>query len=267
MPGQPARLPCSAMDALRQVVPPGAVGATGPCWDITSATLLRAHPDAPSVHRFTPDTGADEATVVPQQVGAVVPRARGGLVLNLRDGIALLDGAGARHWLCYWARPGRHAGAAAVDGSGTLWATSVPDRGTGWLVRVAPDGAATVVRQDAAGAGIACDPDSSLLYLSDPAGRVDVLDPDTGDRRPLCPVPEPGGLCLDAEGAVWVTVPGGVRRYLPDGTADVAVPVPAATGCAFGGMALTDLYVTTADGALLVLPDAGQGRPTTVFAG
>ena len=48
----------------------------------------------------------------------------------------------------------------------------------------------------------------------------------------------PDGACLDADGGLWSARYGGgaVQRYLPDGTADIRIAVPASkvTCCCFG---------------------------------
>lgn len=67
------------------------------------------------------------------------------------------------------------------------------------------------------------------------------------------------GVCVDADGNVWVV--GGWRRsgpgprlYVFDATgalvASYAIPADSPNACAFGGVALTSLYVTTGDGCL-----------------
>ncbi|MFI5036651.1 MAG: SMP-30/gluconolactonase/LRE family protein [Acidimicrobiales bacterium] len=60
----------------------------------------------------------------------------------------------------------------------------------------------------------------------------------------------PDGLCVDAEGAIWVAQWGGrcVRRYAPSGEviARVEVDTPHPSCCAIGGANGTTLYVTTA---------------------
>jgi sugar lactone lactonase YvrE len=91
----------------------------------------------------------------------------------------------------------------------------------------------------------------------------------------------PDGLTVDADGCVWVALwdGGAVRRYTPDGELDrvVELPVPRPTACGFGGVDLTDLYITTArtgleaphplSGSVLVVPGAGKGLPQPPFAG
>jgi sugar lactone lactonase YvrE len=269
-----------------------------PTWDVRTQTLLWVDILGRRVHRFHPDRGTDEVVELPQHVGAAKPRSDG-LVLNLRDGVALLATDGSRRWLAYWARDGVRGNDAAVDPAGRLWAGTMrydQAAGGGWLVRVDPGGRATVVLNDVTiSNGIAWNPEATRMYYVDsPTRRVDVFDydRDTGEvtaRRALCAVKDtdgvPDGLCVDADGGVWVVVNGGgaVRRYTPTGRLDreVALPVSQPSACCFGGTDLTDLYLTTTRedmterqqsaeplaGSLLVLPDAGVGLPTTTFAG
>jgi sugar lactone lactonase YvrE len=264
----------------------------GPTWDAATSTLLWVDILGSAVHRYDPGRGIDSVLPMPQHVGAAKPRSAGGLVANLRDGVALLDADGSQRWLVYWEREGVRGNDAAVDGAGRLWAGTMrydaADAG-GWLARVEPDGAAKVLLDDVTiSNGIAWSPDNTLMYYIDtPTGRVDVFDYElaTGsatDRRPLCTVEgSPDGMCVDADGCLWVAVWGGgaIRRYTPEGKLDREVPVPVSqpTACAFGGPDFTDLYVTTAReglqepeelaGSLLVLPDFGVGLPSTLFAG
>ena len=265
-----------------------------PTWDHSSGTLLWVDVLGSEVHRYSPHNGDDAVLEVPQHVGAAKPRSRGGLVLNLRDGVALVDRDGTKTWLVYWARDGVRGNDAAIDPAGRLWAGTMrydEDPG-GWLARVEPSGDAKVVL-DGVGVsnGIGWSPDGSLMYYVDSSERrVDVLDydRDTGearDRRPLVAVDRgvPDGLTVDASGAVWVALWGGsaVRRYTPAGEldAEVELPVGQPTACCFGGHDFTDLYVTTARtglsgdalgelaGSVLVLPGAGEGLPSPAFAG
>ncbi|ONI81094.1 calcium-binding protein [Actinosynnema sp. ALI-1.44] len=268
----------------------------GPTWDAMSSTLLWVDILAPEVHRWNPSTGVDERTTAPQHVGAAKPRAGGGLVLNLRDGIAIVDSAGQHRWLSYWARDGVRGNDAAVDAAGRLWAGTMrydEGEGGGWLALVEPDGKATVVLDKVTiSNGIGWSPDSTLMYYVDtPTGLVDVLDYDvatgsvSGRRRFVDVDGSPDGLCVDADGCVWVALwgAGQVRRYTPDGKLDRTITVPASntTACCFGGDRLTDLYITTAraglsdaelarepmSGSVFVVPDAGAGLPSTVYAG
>ncbi|MEU8823466.1 SMP-30/gluconolactonase/LRE family protein [Streptomyces sp. NPDC048636] len=270
----------------------------GPTWDPTARRLIWVDILAARVHTYDPATGDRTTLATEQHIGAAKPRARGGLVVNLRDGVGLYGADGGFRWLLREVVPGRRGNDAAVAPDGSLWAGTMrydAAPGGGTLTRIAPDGGRTDVLSDVAVSnGIGWSPDGRLMYYVDtPTRRVDVFDGDGGRgpaefsaRRPFVRLEEgagqPDGLCVDAEGAVWVALwdGGAIRRYAPDGTLDrvVELPVPRPTACAFGGPDLTDLYVTTARvgvnpaaaplaGSLLVVPGAGRGRAQPAFAG
>ncbi|MEV5538162.1 SMP-30/gluconolactonase/LRE family protein [Saccharopolyspora shandongensis] len=268
-------------------VPAEARSGQAPTWDVGTDTLLWTDAPAHTAHRYVPGQ-ADHVMGLPQQVGAAKPRSRGGLVLHLAEGIALYDAGGEqRTWLVYWARDGVRAGATTIDRRGRLWATTLG--AGGWLARVTSDGSANIAVPDlVAGHGIGWSPDDTRMYLSDGAARrIDVLDFDlaagaAGNRRALCDVDgEPGGLCVDDAGRIWVAVRdrGEIRCYTAEGELARTIPLPARrpTDCCFGGPDLTDLYVTTArdavpdpteaDGALLILPNTGTGNRPFAFTG
>ena len=271
----------------------------GPTWDAGTGSLVWVDILGSAVHRFDPGPGTDEVTPVPQHVGAAKPRTNGGLVLNLRDGVGLLEPSGELRWLVYWAREGMRGNDAAVDPAGRLWAGTMrydQQPGGGFLARVGTGGQATVVLPEVTiSNGTGWSPDESRMYYVDsPTRRIDMFDfeIDTGetrDRRPFTEIGDtdgvPDGLCVDADGCVWVAVNGGgqVRRYTPDGALDrtVDVPVRQVTACCLGGPDLADLYVTTARerftdvdaaaqplaGSLFVATGIGGGLPSARFPG
>lgn len=276
-----------------------AVLGEGPTWDHGSSTLLWVDVLSSEVHRYAPARDDDAVLTVPQHVGAAKPRTMGGIVANLRDGIALIDRDGTRRWLVYWAREGVRGNDAGIDPSGRLWAGTMRyDQAAdeGWLARVSGDGSAKVmVAKVNTSNGVGWSPDGRLMYYIDtPTRRIDVFDfddasGDVSNRRTLCMVGGtdgwPDGLCVDASGCVWVALWGGhaVRRYTPSGELDreITVPVDQPTACCFGGPDFTDLYVTSArvglpesallerplSGSVLVLPGVGSGVPSAAFAG
>ncbi|MFG2733762.1 SMP-30/gluconolactonase/LRE family protein [Streptomyces harbinensis] len=267
----------------------------GPTWDPAAGRLIWVDILGSRVHLFDPATGRRTVLPVEQHVGAAKPRAGGGLVLNLRDGIGLYEanGTGFR-WLHREPVPGRRGNDAAVAPDGSLWAGSMrydEAPGGGSLIRVDTDGTVhTVLPEVTISNGLGWSPDGARAYYVDtPTRRVDVLTfTDSGEvrRAPLVDtssVPgSPDGLTVDADGCVWVAFWGGgaVRRYTPAGELDrtVRLRVSQPTACAFGGAGLSDLYITTAAvgtdpaveplaGSVLVLPDAGRGLPQPAFAG
>ncbi|MFG1669900.1 SMP-30/gluconolactonase/LRE family protein [Streptomyces sp. Y7] len=265
----------------------------GPTWDARSGRLLWIDILGSRVHTYDPVSGRRTVRTTPQHVGAVKPRVGGGLVLNLRDGVGLLDPDDTFRWLHHEPVPGRRANDAAVAPDGSLWAGTMrydEAPGGGSLSRFTGDGAVDLVLDDVAVSnGTGWSPDGSRMYYIDsPTRRVDVLDHADGrvrDRRPFVEIEDgagfPDGLTVDADGCVWVALWDGsaVRRYTPAGVLDrvVELPVPRVTACAFAGPDLTDLYITTARvgltsplplaGSLLVVPGAGKGLAQPAFRG
>ncbi|MEU1789872.1 SMP-30/gluconolactonase/LRE family protein [Streptomyces sparsogenes] len=266
----------------------------GPTWDAAAKRLIWVDILSSRVHTWDPATGRRTVLVTEQHVGAAKPRAGGGLAVNLRDGVGLYGADGGFSWLVREAVPGRRGNDAAVAPDGSLWAGTMrydEATGGGTLSRIAPDGSRTEILPDVTVSnGIGWSPDGRLMYYADtPTSRIDVFDvagAQVTGRRPFARIEDgagfPDGLCVDAEGGVWVALwdGGAVRRYAPDGTLDrvVELPVRRPTACAFGGPDLTDLYVTSARvglgpaeqplaGSVLVHAGAGQGLAQPAFAG
>ncbi|MFE8943748.1 SMP-30/gluconolactonase/LRE family protein [Streptomyces sp. NPDC007856] len=265
----------------------------GPTWDPATGRLIWLDILGMRVNTYDPVTGRRTVRTTEQHVGAVKPRAGGGLVLNLRDGVGLLDPDDTFRWLHHEPVPGRRANDAAVAPDGSLWAGTMrydEAPGGGTLTRLTGDGTVqTVLSDTTVSNGTGWSPDGRLMYYVDtPTRRVDVFDHDgehVQGRRPFVEIEEgagfPDGLTVDAEGCVWVALwdGGAVRRYTPAGVLDrvIPLPTPRTTACAFGGADLTDLYITTArtglsaphplSGSVLVIPDAGKGLPQPAFEG
>lgn len=269
----------------------------GPTWDPVAQRLIWVDILSSRVHTYDPSTGRRSVLATEQHVGAAKPRAGGGLVVNLRDGVGLYDSAaqgGAFRWLHHEVVPGRRGNDAAVAPDGALWAGTMRyDEGAGGgnLIRLTGDGAATEVFGDVTVSnGTGWSPDGrSLYYIDTVTRRIDVLELREGQlplsRRPLVTIEAdagfPDGLAVDADGCVWVALWDGaaVRRYTPSGALDrvIELPVVRPTACAFGGAGLRDLYITSArtgleaphplSGSVLVVPDAGQGVQQAAFAG
>ena len=270
-----------------------AILGEGPTWDPAHNRLIWLDILGARINTYDPVSGHRTVRVTDQHIGAAKPRTGGGLVLNLRDGVALLDPDDSFRWLHHEPVPGRRANDAAVAPDGSLWAGTMrydEAPGGGTLSRLTGDGSFETVLDDVAVSnGTGWSPDGRRMYYIDsPTRRLDVFDFEAGrpvNRRPLVEIEEgagfPDGLTVDADGCVWVALwdGGAVRRYTPEGALDrvIALPTPRVTACAFGGADLTDLYITTATvglksphpvaGSLLVLPGAGKGLPQPLFAG
>ena len=177
-------------------------------------------------------------------------------------------------------------GECAPDGSlflGSMAWDGAPDRGA--LLRINADlTVETVEAMVTISNGIAWDQARGVAYYVDTGtGHIDVIDSDPEGawraRRPFATLGAPDGICLDADGAVWVACYGGgeVRRYLPDGTLDTRLRLPTRFPTSVG-LDGTALYITTSRypdqatgddvaGALLRAEVAVPGRPAAMFAG
>ncbi|GAB1690764.1 SMP-30/gluconolactonase/LRE family protein [Krasilnikovia sp. M28-CT-15] len=238
--------------------------AEGPWWDAAARQLVFVDIVSGVVHRYSPQTNHLESLRIGQPVGAAVPRASGGLVLALRDGVAVWDGVNPPTMVCDLEGdvPGNRLNDAKCDAAGRLWVGSMASTpAAGSLYTVLPDyshvrvlGGVTISN------GIGWSPDNNTMYYNDSRTfRVQAFDFDlssgclSGGRTFARLSPEegePDGLTVDADGYVWIATFGGgaVRRYDPAGRLDGLIEFPArkVTSCAFGGTDLDELYVTTA---------------------
>jgi sugar lactone lactonase YvrE len=243
----------------------------GPLWDQREQILWWVDLTGKRLHRFDPATGENTELVVEQEIGAIVPRASGGLVAAARDGFAALDADGRLSTLALVEanRDEIRMNDGKCDRAGRFWAATMAfdaSAGAGALHVLEPDGSLRVTISGLTiGNGIAWTADDKTMYYIDSmTQRVDAFDFDLdkgllGERRHLieiAPSERPGrlrvpdGMCIDVEGCLWVAIYGAgqVCRYRPDGSLDTVVelPVENVTCPAFGGADLRDLYITTA---------------------
>jgi sugar lactone lactonase YvrE len=273
-----------------------------PHWDDRTNSLLFVDLTGGAVFRYDQSGAKLGSFSVGQEVGAVVPRRGGGLVLAVRDGIAVTSDAGQGFELMAPVErdvPGNRMNDAKCDLAGRLFAGTTafdfsPDSAA--LYRVEPDWSfEQVVRGVTQSNGLAWSPTGDRMYFIDSATQgIDVLDYDAGTgsaghRRRLVTIDRdhgiPDGMTTDDQGNLWVACFGGaaVRCLSPAGEqlGEVAFPVSQVTSCAFGGPGLADLYVTSAAyrlspeqlkrephaGATFVCRPGAVGMPASSFAG
>ena len=273
-----------------------------PHWDQRSMTLLFVDLTGGTIFRYDQSGTALSSFSVGQEVGAVVPRRDGGLVLAVRDGIAVATDAGDNFELTAPVErdtQGNRMNDAKCDPAGRLLAGTTAFDFTpqaAALYRVEPDWSYDrIVRDVTQSNGIAWSPGGSQLYFIDSATQsVDAFDYDTdtgsvGNRRRLVTIERahgiPDGMTVDSRGNLWVACFGGgaVRCFSPAGEQldEVLFPVSQVTSCTFGGPGLADLYVTSAAyrlsterlkrepraGATFVCRPGVAGVPASSFAG
>jgi sugar lactone lactonase YvrE len=271
-----------------------------PLWDEREQMLWWVDSRWPAVKRFDPASGAVMMLVLPEVVGSIAFREKGGLLAATKSGIHFLDPAGGP--LEARANPEAHLpenrfNDGRCDRQGRFWAGTMCDARrdpAGSLYRFDADFACTKLRNAIIiPNSLAFSPDGRTMYFADTnrhtiwaydydpasgAAAKERVFADTGSGRP-------DGSCVDAEGCLWNAEYGGWRlvRYSPAGKVDRVIDLPVAnpTCCAFGGEDLGTLYVTTATqrltaedlaqqplaGSLLALRPGATGLPESRFAG
>jgi sugar lactone lactonase YvrE len=265
----------------------------GPVWDEIADRLYWVDILAGLVHVHDPAGAADRVIPIGEQVGSIGLYPDGALLLAARTDVRRCDpetGAQAVIARCAHAEPARfNDGKCAPDGyffAGTITDATTP--GGALLYRLGTSQSIEPVLHGLTIAnGLGWSPDGTVMYHIDtPTGRIDRFDYRDGtmvSRLTLVQIPAgagvPDGLCVDAEGGIWVALwdGGAVHRYTPDGRLDRVIEFPIArpTCPTFGGPDLDTLYVTSARGrteqphagALWAVPVGVAGLPTNRFGG
>jgi sugar lactone lactonase YvrE len=240
----------------------------GARWDARRGELLRVDTIDGRVYR---DRVRDDGSLepvrsyqVPGTVGAITPiDGDDGWLLAANLGFVHLDEDGSLRPLAEVTPEGTRMNDAACDPQGRFWAgTKAHDNqaGGGALYRLERDGKVELMLAGLTiSNGLGWSPDGATMYLADTIPRVIhafAFDGERGEISDGCvliTVAEgagPDGLTVDAAGDLWVAVfgAGRVQRYSPDGALREELHVPAmeTTSCAFAGLGLNRLYVTSA---------------------
>lgn len=237
-----------------------------PVWNARRQRLYWVDVLAPALRWWDPGSRETGRMELPRLTAGIAFDGQDRLVAAGQHGLFLLDpDSGASRPLLdpEEDRPDNRFNTVGVDPRGRLWAGTMAvnhEVGRGSLYSVEPD--LTVHRRlDRVGLprNIALDADGRLLFFADAAeGAVLVFDCDPASGnianrrvflRPEDMAGVPNGIAMDAEGHLWVACLGGWRvcRFDPDGrlAAEIPLPVPMPTNCAFGGEDLSTLYVTS----------------------
>jgi len=237
----------------------------GVIWDPRSRRVWWSDIHGEKLWALDPATGVAASFGMPARVCCLAPRARGGLLAGFAEGFALYDlESGARRDLAPFEPdlPGTRLNDGRTDRAGRFVAGGIDEadgRPISSVWRVDPDLSTTRLFGGVTCANAICfSPDGRTMYFADsPRGVLEAIpyDPATGalgQRRVLAAIESPGipdGACTDAEGFIWVAIWEGhrVERWSADGRLErtVRVPVHKPTCCAFGGVDLEVLYITT----------------------
>ena len=243
--------------------------AEGPHWWAEKGVLLWVDIEASRVGLFDPVTGLNRFLVVPSHVGAVVPMSDGELLVATAQGFVRLhpdSGVVSSLQDPEEDRPGNRFNDGKCDPWGRFWAGSMAYNfaaGAGSLWRVNADFSCVRQRQGLTiSNGLAWSQDRGTLYLIDSPTRQVLAFPLTpsgdllGEATACITIPKawdalPDGMCIDAEGKLWIALFGGgaVTRWDPASgllLERLELPCRQVTSCCFGGPNLDQLFVTTA---------------------
>lgn len=253
----------------RCVLPVAAGLAEGPCWWAEKQVLLWVDIEASRIGLFDPQTARNNFLHLPAHVGAVVPTSAGDLLLATATGFLRLDPITEAVTLLSDPeadRPGNRFNDGKCDPWGRFWAGTMaydfePLAGALW--RVNADFSCVRQRQGLTiSNGLAWSQDRGTLYLIDSPTLNVLAFPLTnageiaGEPSICVHIPEdwdavPDGMCIDAEGMLWIALFGGgcVTRWDPvsgQRLERLALPCRQVTSCCFGGPHLDQLFITTA---------------------
>ena len=215
---------------------------------------------------FRSDLNGFVETVIPKRkgVGGIALHADGGIVVSGRNICHVKKGVSR---VLFELDGSARFNDIATDPSGRLYVGTLrfdpfnPDALTtpGELYRIENEGKATLLYDDVGLTnGIGFSPDGQTIYHSDSLRRHIIAhriqdDGSCIDRHVFAELPKgvPDGLCVDADGGVWVAAyaDGSVLRFTQKGKLDQKIDLPAkkVTSLCFGDEDLRTLYVTTAD--------------------
>ena len=253
----------------RCVLPIAAGLAEGPCWWSERNILLWVDIEASRIGLFDPVTGNNNFLHLPAHVGAVVPTSVGDLLLATAAGLMRMDPSTGVVTLLLdpeLDRPGNRFNDGKCDPWGRFWAGTMaydfePLAGSLW--RLDGDGRITRQRRQLTiSNGLAWSQDRGTLYFIDSPTLKVMAFPLTSSGEiaaepSICvQIPEdwdavPDGMCIDAEGMLWIALFGGgaVTRWDPISGQlldRLALPCRQVTSCCFGGPHLDQLFMTTA---------------------
>lgn len=224
------------------------------------------------LHWFDPISGEDVVVTVGQDVGTVVARRSGGVMLAVHHGFAHLDLDTEELTLISDPekdKPDIRFNDGKCDPAGRFWAGTLPlDERSNAANLYCMDTDLSVrhmLGNVSNSNGIVWSLDNTTMYYIDtPTREIAAFDYDlkTGaiaNRKVAVTVGAkygwPDGMTIDAEGMLWVALwgEGYVCRWDP-GTGELLgsweLPVKQVTSCAFGGEKLDELYITSASRGL-----------------
>ena len=267
---------------ITRVETPRCLGGESPLWDPAAQALYFIDNTGRKIHRYEVASGVTRSWEVPSVITALALRALGGAVVTLRTGIHNFDfDTGVLQLLSPLDDPppfvfndGKvdRRGRFLIGASTANFTHPTPDGG---LYRLDPDHRLTILDTGIHFSNGPCwSPDDKTFYFSDSyrhetyAYDYDIDSGAVANKRVFVNTRDLGGLpdgaTVDRDGLVWMALYGGgkIAAFRPDGQLERAIemPVRLVSSVMFGGLGLSQLYVTTIEkGALGEPPQEGAG--------
>lgn len=267
----------------------------GTAWSAREQALYWVDILDPALNRLSLVDGAIARWAMPEPLGWVVERNRGGMIGGFKSGFAEIDldpfairpiGDPEPHL------PGNRMNDGKADRHGAIWCGTMEvaeENARGSLYRLAPNGEwAPMDTGYLVPNGPAFSACGRWLYHADTGLRTiyrfALTEQGLADRQVFARFEKadgyPDGMTVDAEGFLWVAHwdGGRVSRFDPQGRIERAIALPArrTTNVTFAGNALDRMFVTSAtvgleptayDGALFEVDAGVTGLPTHTYAG
>ena len=235
---------------------------------------------------YSPSDGKTRSVPLPDRLACFAPLGGPSILAGFAGGLEMFDlESGARRLIAAIEedRPTTRVNDGRLDRRGRLVFGTMdedPDaRPIGQIWSFGERGARVLASGVRIANSIAFSPDGRRMYFADtPEKRIRLFDYDLDSgvlsgERVFVTVEGPGfpdGSTVDADGCLWNAEWGGARvvRYAPDGRVIRVLPLPASqvTCCAFGGVGLDRLYVTTARTGLDPSTLAAEPHAGALFA-
>lgn len=257
----------------------------GPIWDVQEQAFYWTDIRSRLVRRYDWASARVEQWRLPEMVGSLAVRERGGLLLAMRPSVALFDPASGRLETIAAPEADRadmRFNDGKCDRQGRFWAGTMDDESrapAGTLYRIDERGCIAKLTGIKTPNSLCWSPDGATMYFADSRTQVinaypyDVQSGEIGAPRlfhRVEPPAIPDGATVDAEGYVWVAYYRGgcVTRVAPDGRVDrtIALPVAQITSCQFVGPDLDVLFITTANQRMTAEQLAAEPLAGALFA-
>ena len=234
----------------------------GPMWDADSQQIIWVDILKGQINQVDLNGNIGIPVLLDEAVGAVAQTESGNLIAATPSGLVDIEKSKI---VCQLPNqdPNLRMNDGKADPSGRFVGGTMtfgdPEPKAGSLWSFGPEGVQCILDGVTISNGLDWSDDGkSMFYIDTPTQRIDSFDYDLdtgriGNRRTLIEIPvsmgSPDGMCVDAEGGIWVALWGGgsVIRIVDSKIVEIIeIPTPQVTSVAFVGADLDQLVITTA---------------------